>query len=102
MNIAAIGAISLGIVVGWLIRYFLLRFEKFNSQVLGSTLSLLTGGVVIGFFGIVDPEQDVIWFYPIGVLVGFVIYSVTARLSGAPSKGSMYYVKKDTGSKTRD
>jgi glycopeptide antibiotics resistance protein len=91
MSVAAIGSTCLGIVVGWLVRYFLFRFDKFNAQILGSTISLLVGGVVIGFFNWVDPDKTVVWFYPIGVLIGFVIYTVTARMFGAPSKGSIYY-----------
>jgi hypothetical protein len=103
MSVAVIGSTCLGVVVGWLVRYFLFRFEKFNVQILGSTISILTGGVIIVFFNSVDPNKEVIWFYPIGLLIGFVIYSVTARWSGAPSKGSVYYVaKKEDNSKDQN
>jgi hypothetical protein len=91
MNIPAIGATCLGIVIGWLIRYFLFRFENFNPKVLGSTISLIAGGVVISFLQSNTPDKTVVWFYPIGVLGGFIIYTISARLSGAPSKGSIFY-----------
>jgi mannitol-specific phosphotransferase system IIBC component len=103
MSVAAIGSTCLGVVVGWLVRYFLYRFKKFDVQILGSTVSLLTGGIITIFFNLVDPNKEVIWFYPIGLLVGFVIYSVTARWSGAPSKGSIYYTtQKEDDSKDQN
>jgi hypothetical protein len=92
MTIESIGSTCLGIVVGWLVRYFLFRFKEFNVQVLGSTLSLIAGGVVIGLFNMIDPSKTVIWFYPIGVLIGITVYSIIAYLTGAPPEGGVYYV----------
>jgi hypothetical protein len=93
MNIAAIGSVCFGIVVGWIIRYFLFRFDKFNIKILGSTLSIIAGGAVIGFFSKIDPDKTVVWYYPIGLLLGLILYSIGAFLSGAPAKGGVYYVK---------
>jgi uncharacterized membrane protein YfcA len=76
MNIIpAIGATCLGIVIGWLVRYFIRRFDKFGPMVLGSLVSIVFGGAAIKFL---EADKTVWWFYPIGLLLGFVIYHVVA------------------------
>jgi hypothetical protein len=60
-TIPAIGAICLGIVIGWLVRYFIRRFDKFNPQVLGSVISIVAGGAVVRFL---EADPKVWWFYP--------------------------------------
>lgn len=95
MIVAAIGSTCLGFIVGWLVRYFLFRFKEFNAQILGSTVSLIAGSTVTVFFNLFDPGKSVIWFYPIGLLAGFLVYSITAKLFGAPSQGSIYYVSRE-------
>jgi hypothetical protein len=84
MNIVPIvGALSLGIVVGWLVRYFLRRFEKFTPQALGSVITIIVGGAVVKFL---EVEKTVWWFYPIGLLVGFILYSIIALWAIGDSK----------------
>ena len=77
--IPAVGATCLGIVIGWLVRYFIRRFETFNPQILGSVVSILLGGAVVRFL---EADKTVWWFYPIGLLLGFIVYSVIAWLVG--------------------
>lgn len=69
--VPAIGSASLGIVIGWLVRYFIRRFDKFTPSVLGTIISLAFGGVAVKFL---DADRTAVWFYPIGVLLGFAIY----------------------------
>ena len=73
--VPALGSTSLGIVIGWLIRYFIRRFKKFTPSILSSVISLAFGGVAIKFL---DADRTVVWFYPIGVLLGFVAYHIIA------------------------
>ena len=46
--IPAMGAASLGAVVGWLTRAFIWRFEKFNVQVLSGLIGIISGGALTG------------------------------------------------------
>ena len=72
--VAPIGATCLGIVMGWLVRYFIRRFESFNANAFGAIVGVVVGGVVVTFL---EEDKSVWWFYPIGLFIGFVIYSVT-------------------------
>ena len=76
--IAAIGATCLGIVIGWLVRYFIRRLNKFSPMVLGSLVSIVLGGAVIKFL---EADKTVWWFYPIGLFLGFVIYHLVVVFS---------------------
>ncbi|MCP4710459.1 MAG: hypothetical protein GY869_17695 [Planctomycetes bacterium] len=82
MIIAAIGATCLGAIVGWLVRYFISRLEKYTHQGLSAIVGVLLGTGVIKFL---DQNPDVVWFYPIGLVVGFAVYHFTAA----------YYISKD-------
>lgn len=77
ITVPELGSASLGIVMGWLVRYFIRRFEKFSPAAFSSVVSILVGGVVVKFLG---TEQNILWFYPIGLLIGFVIYHVIATI----------------------
>ena len=89
-----IGVTCLGIVVGWMVRYFIRRFTKFGPGALSSVLSIILGGAVLKFLSV---DNVTIWFYPIGLLVGFVAYQVivmmlikgdgAASVDVAPKKG---------------
>ena len=78
MNIPAVGATSLGVVIGWLVRYFIRRFTKFTPMVFGSLVSIVLGGATIKFL---DADKTVWWFYPIGLLIGFVLYHFGSIIS---------------------
>ena len=71
--VVPVGVTCLGIVVGWLVRYFIRRFKSFGVGGLGSLLSIVVGGAVLKFLSV---DNVTIWYYPIGLFVGFVIYQV--------------------------
>lgn len=101
MNIvAAIGALSLGIVVGWLVRYFIRRFKSFTPQALGFVISIIAGGAIIKFL---EADKTVWWFYPIGLLLGFILYTIVAilisRKNGVPDWVYMMSHQKNDDSK---
>jgi NhaP-type Na+/H+ or K+/H+ antiporter len=76
--VPALGSTSLGVVIGWLVRYFIRRFKKFTPSVLSTVVSLTFGGVAVKFL---DADRSIVWFYPIGVLLGFVAYHIIATMS---------------------
>ncbi len=78
-NVEALGAVSLGVVIGWLVSYFVRRFKKFNPQILASTIPIFIGGGVIKFL---QDNSSAIWFYPIGLLIGFSLNVLFAWLDG--------------------
>lgn len=83
-NIPMLGSLSLGIIIGWLIRYFIRRFKKFTPKILGALISVIFGGAIIKFLSF---DKSVWWFYPIGLLIGFIIYTITVFWAlGPPNK----------------
>jgi hypothetical protein len=55
---------------------------------LGTIISIIAGGAVIKFL---EAERSVWWFYPIGLLAGFAIYTVLALWAlGTPSSNTRY------------
>jgi uncharacterized membrane protein YeaQ/YmgE (transglycosylase-associated protein family) len=69
-----IGLICVGFIVGWLILFFLRRFQNFTVEVLGGILGLIFGGVVLSFLQMADKTD--IWYYPIGLVIGWAIYQI--------------------------
>ena len=79
-------------MVGWLVRYFIRRFESFNPAILGSLISVVLGGAAIRFL---ESDPNVWWFYPIGLLLGFVLYSLVVwLLVGQRGYGALFGSKR--------
>jgi hypothetical protein len=81
---AATGATCLGAVIGWLVRYFIRRFDRFGPAALGSVISIILGGAAVKFL---EADRSVWWFYPIGLFVGFVIYQLIVSFDGRGGGG---------------
>jgi len=77
--VPSIGSTCLGIVIGWLVRFFIWRFKQFSPSVLSAVVSVILGGAVAKYLGPTN-DPNVWWFYPIGLLVGFVVYHILATL----------------------
>lgn len=75
MIAAIVGSVCLGIVMGWLVRYFLDRFEKFNAKVLGSVVSVIAGGAIVRVFEGNSPiDHYAHWYYFVGLFLGILLY----------------------------
>ena len=70
----AIGSLCLGIVIGWLVRYFIKRFKSFSPSVLSSVISIIGGATATRLLA---SDSTVVWYYPMGLLIGFIAYTVT-------------------------
>ena len=79
--IAQIGATCLGILIGYLVGFFIRRFKTFTPVTLSSVVSIILGVVVIRFL---EVELSVWWFYPIGLLIGFIAQTIVWRVEGKP------------------
>lgn len=93
MTVPEVGAICLGIVVGYFVKWFLKRISNYTLQGLGFILSLVFGGAAVNFL---KNDVTVFWYYPIGLLAGIIIYITLALcLGGDPN--IIAYHKENTG-----
>src|SRR5690349_6772044 len=79
--VVAAGSLCLGIVIGYLVRYFIRRFQKFTPAALTSVVSILVGGAVAKFFQTSDQAAWALWLYPVGLLLGFAIYTAVVLMA---------------------
>jgi hypothetical protein len=66
-----LGSICLGVVIGWLVRFFLERSKRFTLKVLSGVVSVITGAAVTEVLGSYHVAH---WAYPIGLLIGLLAY----------------------------
>jgi hypothetical protein len=78
LAVSSIGCASLGIVIGWLVRFFLYRMKSFTPKALSSIVSIVAGGAAIRFL---EHNSGPVWWYTIGLLLGFIIYSVVGAIA---------------------
>jgi hypothetical protein len=71
------GALCLGIVIGWLVRYFLNRLREYTVQSLASIVAILVGGTITKFLDS-DPFSLGTRVYPVGLLIGILVYPLIA------------------------
>jgi hypothetical protein len=73
MDIASIGAIAFGLVVGW-VTYRTLRRKEGVSALsdISSVIAAVGGGTVVALF----KSGEVFGFYSIGLAIGFFLYLI--------------------------
>ncbi|MBI2069565.1 MAG: hypothetical protein HYT79_03105 [Elusimicrobia bacterium] len=86
-----IGSASLGVVIFWVVCYFVRRFEKFTLKTLTSVIGLLVGGAVVKFVG--DDKTLLAW-YAIGLGVGFILYLISSYFP--PPGGGWFWTNTDS------
>jgi hypothetical protein len=71
--VIASGAVSLGIVIGILVAWFVLEAKEMSLQVLSSSVVIATGGAVLALFQFLSASHVAreVWLYPVGLLLGF-------------------------------
>jgi hypothetical protein len=80
VTVAVFGAICLGISIGWIVRFFLERFSEYNSKILASTVSVLSGGGLLAILKVLTQDKepqhwlvDAMFCYPIGLALGLIV-----------------------------
>lgn len=81
MSVEAFGIFSLGVFIGYLTWFFVRRLASFTTEALTAIVGVVVGGLVVNFLDDNVGDESGIWWYPIGLLVGFVIYSLLQWLS---------------------
>ena len=76
-----IGAVCLGIFIAWLTGFFIRRLEKYTAKAFSGFVGVLIGAGVLKIF---ETNMIILWFYPIGLVIGLAMYIVIALALGAP------------------
>ena len=74
--IAALGAACFGSVVGSIVGFYLAGARELTIRILVSGLGMFAGAGVVALFHLLTAQPPVgreIWFYPIGLAIGFVL-----------------------------
>jgi hypothetical protein len=84
MTIAGLGSISLGLLIGGIVDYYIAKQPHFDDKGLGAAVSALVGAGVIGIFqalrGKDVPSDPQIWLYPVGLLLGCFAMSLLVKI----------------------
>lgn len=78
VTLPAAGAASLGVFIGYLAWYFIVRFggERFTTDGLTAVVGVLVGGAVIDFLKTTGAATRDWWWYPIGLVIGWGVFIV--------------------------
>ena len=70
----ATGSVSLGLLVGAMVGWFVSEAEKMDHKALWAAVSIVSGGGVLALFGAFSNTMpSEVWLYPAGALIGFII-----------------------------
>jgi hypothetical protein len=73
-----LGSLCLGVVFGWILRYFLTRLQSYKMTAFALVVSTLIGTTVLALFKPFGdkPVSDEFFYYPIGLAIGFFAAAV--------------------------
>jgi hypothetical protein len=73
----AAAAISLGLILGWMVYRTFTRQQALNAKALGAIVSIMVGAGVLGIFQAIAGKQAglprELYWYPIGLLAGMIL-----------------------------
>lgn len=73
MNVAAVGAVVFGLVIGWITyRTLVRRADGVSLSDIATVIGAVGGAAVVGLF----KEPDMFAWYSIGLAVGFFVYLI--------------------------
>ncbi len=69
------GVVSLGLVIGMLVGWFVNEDREFSVGGLVASVTVLSGSGVVGVFQLVAPQGSTreFWLYPVAILIGILI-----------------------------
>lgn len=69
-----LGSLSIGLLIGSFVGYYLNEAKEMSDIALKTSVSVLAGGGVLALFGFLSPDgaSREVWFYPLGLLAGFI------------------------------
>jgi hypothetical protein len=78
MHVEAVGICLLGVYIGYLGWYFVVRIaaNTVTADTFASVAAVLVGGVVLSFLDDHLARKGDVWWYPIGLVIGFALYVV--------------------------
>ncbi|WP_157450336.1 hypothetical protein [Bradyrhizobium sp. ARR65] len=68
---APVGAALLGFIIGMLVAFFAQEAEEWTRSAMTSSVAVLTGAGVLALLRYGAPDLQGVWFYPIGLVIGF-------------------------------
>ena len=71
--LAAAGCVSLGLLIGALVGWYISEAKRMSKKELSSSISVLTGGGISALFAYLTAGPRVTWLYPVGLLAGFLL-----------------------------
>ena len=83
-TLPAAGTFMLGLFIGYLVRYFVARLATFRVTTLAGIIAAVIGTTVVGFLTIDEVGQTVRWWYPVGVIAGWMANWIAENMSQRP------------------
>jgi multisubunit Na+/H+ antiporter MnhE subunit len=89
MHVQAVGVFCLGLFIGYLSWYFVVRIGKgqVTADTFAAVVGVIAGGVVIGLLKDFLTAKPDAWWYPIGLVAGFALYVVASAINKVTGGG---------------
>jgi hypothetical protein len=80
LTVPATGVFCLGVFVACLAWFFIVRFRTYGAGALSAIITVVFGAVVLAFIEADAAGRGDRWWYPIGLLIGSVLFVILHRL----------------------
>jgi hypothetical protein len=88
LEVPAVGAFCLGLFIGYLAWYFVVRFGegKYTSDGLVAIVGVALGGVVIKFIDDAALAPRDRWWYPVGLVAAWILFTIIQLINWGVTK----------------
>ncbi len=83
-TLAAVGIFCLGLFVGYLAWYFITRLRSYGVAALAGIVAVVGSSVIITFIQADPLGQSIRWWYPIGLVAGWGLFTLGSRRQQGP------------------